>query len=135
MNILMCANYVTGNIGSHGLFDFLMEEFGVSFECNFEQVLGLARDCEIEKLIIWTAGWNWARSEQAGYIYAADAVKEVRKVNSDLPILVMGVDESYDPPEGVIICRKFTGTSQETMEKVVAFLTEPSYGKASKSCP
>ena len=125
MNILLCYNYLVGNTGSCGLFDILLKDMfpdSLRFETNFEQVLGMAKDGDLEKVIVWGAGYNWSRAtSDANLIMAEDAVKEIRKVNSNVKIMAIGLNEDTEVPEGVEKCPCFED-KLDTARVVVGFL-------------
>ena len=125
MNVLLCYSYIVGNVGSCGLFDILLKEMfpdTLRFETNFEQVLGLAKAGEVEKVIVWGAGYNWSKAtSDANLIMADDAVSEIHNANPDVRVMAIGLHEDYVAPAGVIKVPRFQDKLL-TAREVVEFL-------------
>ena len=74
------------------IFDSVIEQFkldtpGLFVTDNFENVYGMIKCNEIERLCIVMGGWNYSKSK-FNNISAHDATKEIHKINPLLPILM-----------------------------------------------
>lgn len=125
MDVLLTWHRGVSEVGSGGALSEILARFpSLRLETNFEQVLGMIRDGEVARLIIWTGGRNWSgASDGANMVTGADALWVVNRRDPKIPLLGVRVGHGkVEAPPGAQVVPSSAGRA-ETVRAVSRFLS------------